>query len=161
MDAFEIDPSGSARVLPGPGAAPSERRGGPDRRRRRSPLWGALLGHGRRRAIRRAEDLEHCFTDHVSTRGMLLVLFVFVTSILDLFLTLVHLSRGATEANWIMAQVLERGVGWFAATKIGVTVVCCIILAAHAGMRIGNFGLWLVSVCYGALLVWHLVLFAH
>jgi hypothetical protein len=50
----------------------------------------------------------------------------------DALFTLNLLNAGATEANAVMASVLEQGVDRFVAVKIGITAISVIILVTAA-----------------------------
>lgn len=80
-------------------------------------------------------------------------------SSVDAFLTLQLIERGAFEANPLMAAVLERGTGIFAATKMALTGFGILALVFLARSRFFNrirtglfltgfFGCYAVLVCY-------------
>ena len=61
---------------------------------------------------------------------------ILLLSVTDAFLTLTLLARGATEANPILALVLERFPEAFAGVKMALTGAGIIILVAMARARL-------------------------
>ena len=126
---------------PGPdtdaAAAPlaDRRSGGSDRRAR---LWRTLLVSGlapRRRGGRRAGEHELPVDFH-EPRLLLLSLVLLVLSVADAFLTVTLLSRGAEEANPLLAFVLDEHPRWFVAVKMALTGLGVVLLVALARTRL-------------------------
>jgi hypothetical protein len=77
-------------------------------------------------------------------------------SLLDTYVTLVHIQHGGSEANPLMA--LARGPTVFVGIKMGLTGAGAWFLAAHQYFPLASTGLHGLVLGYGALLVYHLVL---
>ena len=107
-----------------------------DRRKledRREETWRAFLyGNFRpRRRLGRRETDNHLFLfDWYEPRVLYLALGVLLLSCTDALFTLNLLNHGATEANFIMASALERGIDGFLASKISLTVIPLVFLVA-------------------------------
>ncbi len=122
--------------LPGDNSAladlPVERRQAINRRSGilRAFLYGNF--HPRRRASRRAVDQHHFLFDWHEPRILYLALGVLLLSCTDALFTLNLLRIGASEANAVMASMLEQGADSFLVGKIGITSCSLIILVATA-----------------------------
>ena len=110
---------------------------------RRGGIWWAFLYGNfrpRRRTSRRAADQHHVLFDWHEPRVLFLALGVLLLSCTDALFTLNLLKVGASEANAIMASMLERGVESFVAAKIIITSFSLVILAAAARRKfLGSF----------------------
>ena len=144
-------------------AAGADRRAGPDRRRHswRTVTYCGLHGRGRRRQARR--NGQSYYLDWYDPRLVLTGLTVLLLSCLDAMFTLTLLTRGATEANYFMAVLLELGDGIFVVTKVVITAVGIVFLLMHAHFRILGFTdgkrmLQLLVPVYGLLVAYELVL---
>lgn len=101
-----------------------DRRVGPDRRRRPTPLLSRYTFQGSRRGtVRRKEDRgRHIFVDCYGERLWVALMVFLMLAVLDAILTLVLIENGiATEANPIMAYYLEIGNMTFFGVKIFFT----------------------------------------
>ena len=75
----------------------------------------------------------------------------------DGLLTAIHISRGATEANPLLAYVLrEWGLSAMLGVKFAVTIPCCLFLQYHLqcpqqmpGRQIASKGVHLLASIYG------------
>ncbi len=116
---------------PAPGV-PAERRH--DINRRGSVWWAFLYGNFRpRRRFSRREADEHYFLfDWHEPRILYLALGVLLLSCTDALFTLNLLNAGATEANAVMASMLDQGVDSFVAFKIGITTLSVVLLVTAA-----------------------------
>jgi hypothetical protein len=112
-----------------------ERRSGLDRRRvtLRSFFKGGVTP--RRRAGRRAGE-HHLPIDWHEPYLLFLSVTILLLSVLDAFLTLTLLTAGATEANPVMAFVLDNHPQLFALLKMGFTSVGVLVLVAVARARL-------------------------
>lgn len=160
----KIDPDQSAkRVLgqlsgikgPVPGAH-TERRHAVNRRVGvcRAFLYGNF--HPRRRFSQRAADKHRFLFDWHEPRILYLALGILLLSCTDALFTLNLLNAGATEANAIMASVLDQGVERFVAFKISITAISVIILVTAARrnfFRSFNVEHLLQVVCAGYILL--------
>jgi Domain of unknown function (DUF5658) len=120
-------------------AAPTlmhERRHPADRRRRL--LWSVCYGsfNPRRRAPpRRQGDLRYHSLDWHSSHLLAVAIGILLLSVVDAFLTLILLQRGAVEVNPLMAQLLYRNVAAFAAMKMALTSIGIVLMVALARYR--------------------------
>lgn len=139
----------------------TERRRGAERRR---PTLSAYV-HGslnpRRRAGRRSSDRYYPVIDWHPPRVFTVALLILILCVSDAVLTLVLMSHGAIEANPIMAFILPKGLGWFAAAKLGLTSIGCLVLVACSHMRLfrtlpGETMLYGIAALYVALIVYEL-----
>ena len=136
----KIDPDQSANLVPGQltgnkEAAPgvyAERRHAVNRRGGvfRAFLYGNF--HPRRRFSQRAADEHHFLFDWHEPRILYLALGVLLLSCTDALFTLNLLNAGATEANAVMASILDQGVDRFVIVKIGITAISVVILVTTA-----------------------------
>jgi hypothetical protein len=112
-----------------------ERRSGVDRRRTtlRSFLKGGLKP--RRRGGRRAGE-QHLPIDWHEPYLLFLALTILLLSVADAFLTITLIMRGATEANPLLAFILEEHPDLFAAVKMTLTGAGVLVLVAVARARL-------------------------
>ena len=94
-------------------------------------------------------------------RTMVLALCVVVGSLLDALLTLGHLAHGGAEANPWLARTLTYSTTQFLLLKMGLTGAGVWILAAHHQCPLAARGLNGVALVYGAVLVYHLLLYVR
>lgn len=84
---------------------------------------------GRRKTERRASDSKgKYYTDRRSPGLSALIIFISVMSILDYGFTLIHLNKGATELNPLMAMAIEVSESCFFLLKYLITSVGLFIL---------------------------------
>jgi hypothetical protein len=112
-----------------------ERRQRPDRRRLtwRTFVQGSLTP--RRRGNRRSAE-GHSLIDWHEPHLLFLAIMILLLSVTDAFLTLTLLARGATEANPLLALVLEHFPQYFAAVKMSLTGIGIVVLVALARARV-------------------------
>jgi hypothetical protein len=110
---------------------------------------------GRRRDGRRAGEDIDIYVDRYTIFEWLIVLGVFVLSIADLILTLIHLSHGGAEANPIMALAFRGGNVTFGTIKMGVTAACLILLLIHIRFRRMCFFLAFSFLLYAGVFLYH------
>lgn len=115
---------------------PAERRH--DINRRGGVWWAFLYGNfrPRRRLSRREADEHHFLFDWYEPRILYLALGVLLLSCTDALFTVNLLDAGATEANAIMASMLEQGVDRFVAFKIGITALSVVMLVIATRRKI-------------------------
>ncbi len=143
----------------------SERRGDyrgdfSDRRKRLITCMGTLRLDGRRREFRRRGEGENSYVDCPTRETITLVFTVLLCSVLDALFTLYHLHEGAFEENPFMNLALRRGAEFFVAVKMGLTGCGALFLAYHQCFRLGRNSLRWVTLSYGVLLLYHLILLA-
>ena len=113
-----------------------------DRRRidRRQLSWRTFLQGSltpRRRANRRGDGREdEGLLDWHEPHLMFLALMILLMSVVDAFLTLNLIGKGAEEANPIMALILDRAPRLFAGVKMALTGVGIVVLVALARARV-------------------------
>ena len=102
---------------------------GPDRR---SAFWGALW-HGarwpRRRLLRRAHEPRPLIDHHSAVLGLSAFTLLALCAV-DAAFTLELLARGATEANPLMAPLVDGALGRFLWSKGGITALAVLLLVA-------------------------------
>jgi Domain of unknown function (DUF5658) len=98
---------------------------------------------------------------NLARRTLVLALGVCVGSLLDALLTLGHLAHGGTEANPWLARALTSSTAWFLLLKMGLTGAGVWILATHHQCPLAARGLNGVALVYGAVLVYHLLLYVR
>lgn len=140
-----------------------ERREGTDRRRHnwRTVTYCGLQGRGRRRHARRHD--HSYYLDYYRPDIVMTGLLVLMMSCLDAMFTLTLLDKGAYEANYFMARLLELGDGIFVVTKVAITAMGITFLMMHAHFRILRFTsgkrmLQFTAAVYGLLICWELLL---
>ena len=135
-----------------------ERRHLADRRARPTTLWSALRWQGRRTGFRRAGEGHQAYVDCLAWRSGGLAILVYVCSLLDALCTLRHLQQGGQEANPLLALTLASGTPLFLHLKIGLTGSGVWLLAAHQQFPLAQRGLHGLTLLYGVVLVYHLLL---
>lgn len=132
----------------------SDRRAHPTRRFSRFALFG-----GRRRRIRRENEVEGSFVDRYSQRLWLLILWTVLMNLADCFFTLVHLQSGGQEVNPIAAVLLSTGRMGFVMWKSVLIGIALVVLTVHKNFALARFGLWAAAGGYTLLALYHLLLF--
>lgn len=140
-----------------------ERREGTDRRRHtwRTLTYCGLRGRGRRHQVRRSR--HSYYLDHYDHRLVFTGLLVLMLSCLDALFTLTLLTKGAYEANYLMAQLLAVGDKPFVLTKIAITAAGVLFLLMHAHFRLlrvtsGKRMLQFLAGVYAVLICWEVLL---
>ncbi len=143
----------------------TQRRQHPDRRRYslRTVTYCGLQGRGRRRDARRSG--EDYYLDWYDPKLVFTGIAVLLMSCLDALFTLTLLGRGAYEANYFMARLLESSDGLFVAVKLSVTAFGIVFLLMHAHFRImrvvsGKRLLQTLVPVYGLLIIYEVILLA-
>jgi len=98
---------------------------------------------------------------NLARRTLVLALGVCIGSLLDALLTLGHLAHGGTEANPWLARALTSSTAWFLLLKMGLTGAGVWILVAHHQCPLAARGLNGIALVYGAVLVYHLLLYVR
>ena len=89
----------------------------------------------RRRSHRRAEE-GHSLIDWHEPHLLFLAIMILLLSVTDAFLTLTLLAHGATEANPLLAFILEHYPRAFAGVKMGLTGGSVVVLVAMARAKV-------------------------
>jgi hypothetical protein len=106
-----------------------DRRTGKDRRSHNVPDIKSLFIHGRRKEIRRQNDLyKTSYFDQYSPALLSPIVLILLLSIIDAFLTLFLVDHGAQEINPIMAYFLKFGPLTFMSVKYFLTCYSAILL---------------------------------
>jgi hypothetical protein len=136
----------------------AERRAGPDRRRTtlRTFVQGGFTP--RRRGGRRADE-QHLPIDWHEPYLLFLSVTILLLSVVDAFFTLTLLMAGATEANPVMAFVLNHHPQLFAVVKMAFTSVGVLVLVAVARARL--FRVMKVGAVLQGLFVAYVALIAY
>lgn len=108
----------------------AERRGAPDRRRHF--LWSLVYGgfYPRRRGGRRLTDQHRPIVDWHGPELLFSSVGLIVLCLCDAALTLVLLAHGASEANPVMALIVDGDVERFALVKLALTASGLLALVA-------------------------------
>ncbi len=139
-------------------SAPPNRRQLLDRRWQATTLSSTVRLCGRRQSFRREGEGVDTYVDRLTPRISGLAIFVLVSSILDAYLTILHLQRGGNEANPLMALVLTYGYAPFIAVKMLTTGCGAWLLAVHQQFAIAWTALHGLAGVYMLLLIYHFVL---
>jgi len=145
------------------GTSIAQRREHQDRRSYslRTVTYCGLQGRGRRRAARRSD--EDYYLDWYDPKLVFTGIAVLFMSSLDALFTLTLLDRGAYEANYFMARLLESSDGLFVTVKQSVTAVGIVFLLMHSRFRImrlvsGKRLLQMMVPVYGILIIYEVIL---
>ena len=139
-------------------ALSQERRQGPDRRRRPTPLFSRYTLFGRRRDFRRDGEAANAYVDRYSPAMMAALVLIVGLCVLDALFTLLYIQRGGSELNPVMAAAIEVGVVPFLAVKNGLTILGILFLCVHKNFRFVRPLIAGVLLLYVALLAYHLYL---
>jgi hypothetical protein len=127
-----------------------------DRERRRRVWWSVCYGSfnpRRRSPPRRRGDSGVHFLDWHSAHLLAVSIGILLLCVVDAFLTLNLLQRGAVEVNPFMAGLIHRNVAMFAALKMAMTSVGIILMVYAARYRFMRL-LQVEWVLYGVLLAY-------
>lgn len=149
-------PTSPAPAEPSPSPRPRglDRRRDPTPRLSRYSLWG-----GRRRDVRRAEELEGSFVDRYSLRLWAMLMWVALMNIGDSYFTLIHLQAGGVELNPVAASLLGTGRWGFVLIKSILIGLALCVLCIHKNFFLAKVGLWTATGSYTLLFLYHLSLF--
>ncbi len=126
-----------------------------DRRRNPTPCISKYTLVGSRRKNRRLNDKYHnYYVDVVDHKLAKMVVLIFSLSALDALLTLILLSRGASELNPIIEYYLNLGNSYFFLFKLAITGIGLLTLLIHQNFILvkriieGICGFYLLLVTY-------------
>jgi hypothetical protein len=141
-----------------------KRRGG-DRRQNTIPALRFLVFGGRRRQVRREEDMQGIIImDSYSQSLFAVIIGILCLSLIDAAMTLHLIGHGATEINPIMAYFLDKGTVIFIIAKYILTsiAVITILLIKNAYLprtRIRSNNLFTFAIISFALvIIWEIFL---
>ena len=130
-----------------------------DRRNRPTPFFSRYWLTGRRRGGRRGAESNDIYVDRYAPGELLLVFGVLILSVLDMVFTLVHLNAGGTEANPVMAWVLEwGGHDGFRWVKLAATFIGLAVLLVHVRFKRVRNLLTFAFLLYLGIFVFHIYL---
>ena len=110
-----------------------DQRSGRDRRQRVFPPLRFLVAGGRRRGVRRSQDLHRIvILDRYSPKLFISVVGILFLSLIDGLLTLYLIEHGSAEINPVMDFFLKKGPFIFAAAKYVLTSVAVVIFVVVA-----------------------------
>ncbi|MEZ6013861.1 MAG: DUF5658 family protein [Planctomycetota bacterium] len=160
MSDSSASPTSSASPFHPPTPAELGRRRRTDRRSAPTPRISefSLFG-GRRRVVQRKEELEGSFIDMYSTLMLVWVMWVSLMNLGDSFFTLVHLQAGGIEVNPVADALLRTGRFGFVFAKGALIGGALLVLTMHKNFWLARTGLWISTVAYTALVIYHLTLF--
>lgn len=148
-----------------PTGGDSEQRSGRDRRTRVFPPLQFLVAGGRRRGVRRSEDLYRIvILDRYSPKLFISVIGILVLSVLDGLLTLYLIEHGSTEMNPVMDYFLKKGPFIFAIAKYVLTSLAVVIfvVVANCVLPRSNFRAQKLFpyalLAFGSVIVWEIML---
>ena len=141
----------------------TERREQYDRRRHSwsTVTYCGINGRGRRRDARRSG--HNYYLDWYEPKLVFTGIAILLMSCLDALFTLTLLSKGASEANYFMARLMETSDGLFVAVKLAVTAFGIVFLLMHSHFHLlritsGKRLLQFIVPVYGLLIGYELVL---
>ncbi|MEM8710581.1 MAG: DUF5658 family protein [Planctomycetota bacterium] len=138
----------------------ARRRTQPDRRLNPTPRLSTYsFRGGRRQTVQRGEEAEGSYVDLYSSWILFWVVWVALMNVGDSFFTLVHLQAGGVEVNPVAAAMLRTGRFGFVFIKAVLIGVALMVLTLHKNFQLARMGLWLSTVAYTALVIYHLTLF--
>lgn len=155
-----MDTTAHANPFDPPVGPKGHRRLQPDRRANPTPRFSRYsLTGGRRGSIKRSEEHEGSFVDVYSPMILMWVLWVSMMNVGDSFFTLVHLQAGGVEVNPVAAALLKTGRFGFVFSKSFLISGALLVLTIHKNFQLARMGLWISTVAYTALVIYHLTLF--
>lgn len=120
-------------------------------------LQGALTQH-RRRNPRRENDHINSYTDWYGHWLLAATFTIIMLCFVDALLTMILLSKGAVELNWLMDYLIQKNIQLFAVVKMSVTGVGLIILVLHFNFRIYKY-IAVRYLVYGLVPLYSLLIF--
>jgi Domain of unknown function (DUF5658) len=139
-----------------------EKRTGPDRRRRSTPIISRYTFRGQRRNIRRKGDLgKEKYVDRYSPRWLFLLILLFCFNGLDCFFTWTILRNGGHELNPIVAWLINIWGGNFWICKLGVVFTGSLVMGFLSQFGIVKIAIFLLCSLYLGLVSYEFSLFIH
>ena len=144
-----------------------ERRSGMERRQNQIPFFKLILLKGKRCRLRRANDRKQItLLDHYHPSLFIMILVVLSLSLVDAFLTLTLLEKGAVELNPVMRYYISLGPMVFVVAKYGLTIVPLVIMLILNGIiseryRIGLLMFPFCGLMFGSVVIWEIYLLSN
>ena len=137
----------------------AERRRGPDRRQRPTPMISRYTFHGgRRKGGRREGERENIYVDVYSPTLVWLLVIFFAMTVLDSVSTLIYLGKGGQELNPIAQWMIDTGPMFFVVAKGVVSAACLLFVMLHKTFKAARLALGVGFTFYFLLSGYHLVL---
>lgn len=157
--------TGTVQARISPIGGDSEQRSGRDRRRQVFPPLRFLAAGGRRRRVRRSQDLRRIvILDRYSPKLFISVVGILFLSLLDGLLTLYLIEHGSSELNPVMDYFLKKGPFIFAIAKYVLTSVAVVIfvVVANSVLPRSNFRAQKLVpyalLAFGSVIIWEIML---
>lgn len=142
-----------------------EKRYGVDRRKRTIPSFRFLVFGGRRKQVRREEDMNGIvIMDSYSQSLFVVIIGILCLSLTDAAMTLHLIGHGAKEINPIMAYFLDKGIVVFITAKYIMTSVAVVIILLIKNTylprtRVRSKNLFTFAiVCFSLVIIWEILL---
>jgi hypothetical protein len=142
-----------------------EKRYGVDRRKRTIPSFRFLVFGGRRKQVRREEDMNGIVVmDSYSQSLFVVIISILCLSLIDAMMTLHLIGQGAKEINPIMAYFLDKGTVVFITAKYILTsgAVVIILLIKNTYLprtRIRSKKLFIFAIIsFSLVIIWEILL---
>jgi hypothetical protein len=133
----------------------------PDRREKRTPLISkyTFWGGQRKKARRKTDKRRHLFVDCYSLHLLSILLILLLFNYIDSYLTLALIQQKvAVEGNPIMAFHMEHGILPFVANKGFITSISLAILCIFKNFYIAKIGLAFSVLIYFFIVLYELFL---
>lgn len=135
------------------------RRAGPDRRQRPTPMLSRYTFFGgRRRGARRDGEAANIYVDVYSPQLVALLLVFFGLTVIDSVSTLVYLGKGGRELNPIAQWMIDQGSLFFVMFKGVLSGLCLLFVMLHKNFKPARTAMAIGFTFYFLLGVYHLVL---
>lgn len=143
-----------------------KKRGGEDRRQRTIPSLKYLFWGGRRKKIRREDDMQKiAIMDSYSQPLFAVIIAILCLSLTDAAMTLYLIGLGAKELNPVMDYFIQKGPAVFITVKYIFTSVAVIIILLikntylpRTQIRTKNLFFFAV-ISFGLVVLWEIYLF--
>ena len=132
-----------------------------DRRRRPTPMISRYTFRGRRRVIRRKEDMKrNIYVDRYGWPLIFLLAVILLLGTADAFLTLYHVQvNDAQEMNPVMDFFLGKSPHVFFHVKFALTALCLMVLCFHKNLPMVKYILASVLILYMIIVINHIYMF--
>jgi len=138
----------------------TERRSGADRRY--PPFFASLFARGprRRKSRGRRKTDKGAYVDIYDAKTWSIATAVVILSLIDAFLTWMHLDRGtARELNPMLKEIIDHGgLPAFFAAKGALTVFPIAVIMVHKEWALGKYAARLCLLAYIIIFCYHLFL---
>ena len=127
-----------------------------DRRRGPTKLGFRYLFTGRRRELRRAEEVgDGYYVDRFSLRDVIPPIALILFALADLVLTALWYRSGGAETHTALAWLAGNGGAWFSIAKCVLVLLAAGFFLVHARFRIARVGLGILLCLSVCLIAYH------